>query len=247
MPLKIKIENFEGPFDLLLHLIKKNKMDIYDVKIHDITNQYLKYIDSMKEMDLEVTSEFIVIAATLLQIKSNMLLPKSVEEENEDELDPKTELINRLIEYNKFKNVANFLSLREEAVGIRYYKKAEVIETKEDSNIEDFLENISILDLFLLYNELISNYNEKINKNNVIQKEIPLDKYKIEDKMLQLDNLIKEKRSINFSKMLKECEYKIEIVVTFMAMLELMKTRKIKVFQENNYEDIYIEGAIINE
>lgn len=247
MPLKIKIENFEGPFDLLLHLIRKNKMDIYDVKIHDITNQYLTYIKSMKEMDLEVTSEFVVIAATLLQIKSNMLLPKSVEDENDDDIDPKTELMNRLIEYNKFKNVAKFLSLREEEVGIRFYKKPEIIETKDDSSISDLLKDISILDLFLMYNELITNFNEKINTNNVIQKEIPLDKYKIEDKMLEIMDFIKDKNNINFSGMLKECECKIEIVVTFMAMLELIKTKTIKVLQENNYGDIYIEGAIINE
>src|SRR3712207_4469850 len=110
MSLNIKIENFEGPFDLLLHLIKKNEMDIYDIKIYEITTQYLNYINNMKELDLEVTSEFIVIAATLLEIKSKMLLPKQVVEENEEDAeDPRQELINKLLEYKKFKQVADYL------------------------------------------------------------------------------------------------------------------------------------------
>jgi segregation and condensation protein A len=246
MSLKIKIENFEGPFDLLLHLIRKNKMDIYDVKIYEITNQYLKYIESMKEMDLEVTSEFIVIAATLLYIKSSMLLPKSVKEE-EDEIDPKEELIRRLIEYNKFKNVAEFLAAKEMEVGIRFFKKPEIVEIKEEQSIEDLLRKVSVIDLFLIYNDIISRYSEKINDNNVIQKRIPLDRYKIEDKMEELQARIREKNIVNFTEIMNNCEYKLEIVVTFMAMLELIKTRSIKVLQDKNYEDIYIEGVLLDE
>ncbi|SHH35548.1 segregation/condensation protein A [Clostridium grantii] len=247
MSLKIKIENFEGPFDLLLHLIRKNKMDIYDVKIYEITNQYLKYIESMKEMDLEVTSEFIVIAATLLYIKSSMLLPKSFNEEEEDETDPKEELIKRLIEYNKFKNVSHFLATKESEVGVRFFKKAEIIEIEEEPTIEDLLKKVSILDLFLIYNDIISRFSEKINDNNVIQKEIPMDRYKIEDKMEELQEAVKENKRMNFTEIMNNCEYKIEIVVTFMAMLELIKTRTIKVLQDKNYQDIYIEGVLTDE
>jgi segregation and condensation protein A len=246
MSLKIKIENFEGPFDLLLHLIRKNKMDIYDVKIYEITNQYLKYIESMKEMDLEVTSEFIVIAATLLYIKSSMLLPKSVNEE-EEEVDPKEELIRRLIEYNKFKNVAEFLASKEMEVGVRFFKKPEIVEIKEEQSIEDLLRKVSIIDLFLIYNDIISKYSEKINDNNIIQKQIPLDRYKIEDKMEELQATLKENKIMNFTEIMNNCEYKLEIVVTFMAMLELIKTRTIKVLQDKNYEDIYIEGVLLDE
>jgi segregation and condensation protein A len=168
-----KIENFEGPFDLLLHLIKKNEMDIYDIKIYDITTQYLKYLDEMKEIDLEITSEFIVTAATLLEINSKMLLPKSNEnEESQEEEDPRKELVSKLLEYKKFKLVANFLAEREKKIGIVFQKKPEIIEEKK-GNIDnkDILKDITILHLFNIYNELITNYRNKMNTDNVIEKE----------------------------------------------------------------------------
>ncbi|GAE02350.1 segregation and condensation protein A [Clostridium botulinum B str. Osaka05] len=108
MPLNIKIHNFDGPFDLLLHLIKKNKMEIYDVSIYEITNQYLQYLNRMEELDLEITSEFIVMAATLIEIKSKYLLPKVEEEKEEEENDPQKELLDKLLEYKKFKAAAEF-------------------------------------------------------------------------------------------------------------------------------------------
>ncbi|MCD3283552.1 segregation/condensation protein A, partial [Clostridium botulinum C/D] len=153
MSLNIKIENFEGPFDLLLHLIKKNEMDIYNIRIYEITTQYLKYLNSMKELDLEVTSEFIVIAATLLEIKSKMLLPKQETEENEDDdEDPRKELINKLLEYKKFKQIANFLKQREENMGFMYSKKPEIIEDIPKDNNNDILKGLTILKLFNVYN-----------------------------------------------------------------------------------------------
>ncbi|NOV88853.1 chromatin segregation and condensation protein Rec8/ScpA/Scc1 (kleisin family) [Clostridium acetobutylicum] len=124
MTLNINIDNFQGPFDLLLHLIRKNKMDIYDIKIFDITNQYIQYLNEMKEMDLEITSEFIVMAATLIEIKSKYLLPKTKEEEEEkEESDPTKELVSKLVEYKKFKLAADFLKNRELDYGEVFSKK----------------------------------------------------------------------------------------------------------------------------
>src|SRR5665647_804503 len=122
MPLNIKLENFEGPFDLLLHLIKKNKMDIYEVRIHDITAQYLEYIRAMEEMDLEVTSEFIVIAATLIEIKSRLLLPKSSGEENAEDSEAETAetLLIKLAEYKRFKTASEYLNGRFDGTGAMY-------------------------------------------------------------------------------------------------------------------------------
>jgi segregation and condensation protein A len=250
MPLNIKIKNFEGPFDLLLHLIKKNQMDIYDIKIYEITNQYLQYLEQMKEMDLEVTSEFVVIAATLLEIKSRMLLPKTIPDEVSADLenDPRKELVSKLIEYKKFKQVAEKLRILEERAGTVFAKRPEIIEesNKENEN-NDIFKNISILQLYNLYNELINRYNSKINRENVIQREIPVDTYKIEDKMVYLRERIALSKHIYFSSLIMECSSKMEVVVTFLALLELIKQKNVKVIQELSFTEIYLEGAENNE
>ncbi|MCY6370296.1 segregation/condensation protein A [Clostridium ganghwense] len=249
MALNIKIENFEGPFDLLLHLIKKNEMDIYDIKIYDITNQYLKYLDGMKEMDLDSTSEFIVTAATLLEIKSKMLLPKTKkDEESEEEEDPRQELVSKLLEYKKFKLVANFLADREKKVGVVFQKKPEIIEEKKDNrDNKDILKDITILHLFNIYNELITNYHNKMNTDSVMEREIPLDKFKIEDKMVEISNEIINNQKIYFSNLMNKCSSKIERVVTFLALLELIKLRMVSAIQEGNFKEIYIEEISSND
>ncbi|MCY6354094.1 segregation/condensation protein A [Clostridium sp. ZS2-4] len=248
MALNIKIENFEGPFDLLLHLIKKNEMDISDIKIYDITTQYLKYLDGMKEIDLEITSEFIVTAATLLEIKSKMLLPKSNDNEESEEEDPRKELVSKLLEYKKFKLVANFLAEREKKIGITFQKKPEIIEEKKDNiDNKDILKDITILHLFNIYNKLITNYQNKMNTDNVIEKEIPLDKFKVEDKMVEISNEIISSKKVYFSKLMNKCLSKIEKVVTFLALLELIKMRMISVIQEGNFKEIYMEEIGSNE
>jgi segregation and condensation protein A len=249
MSLNVKVPNFEGPFDLLLHLIKKNEMDIYNIRIYDITNQYLAYLNQMKEMDLEVTSEFIVVAATLLEIKSKMLLPKEKSKEvDEEELDPRKQLIERLIEYKKFKAAAEFLKQLKSETGLIFSKKPEIIEEKRDNiSNEDLLKGITMLELYNLYNELINRYRSKLNTENIIQTQIPVDKYKIEDKMEELRERLNSCRRISFSSVVKECDVKLEIVVTFLALLELIKMRVVKVIQDNNFKDIYIEEIAINE
>jgi segregation and condensation protein A len=249
MSLNIKVTNFEGPFDLLLHLIKKNEMDIYNIKIYEITNQYLSFLDDMKEMDLEITSEFILVAATLLEIKSKMLLPKEKNKKMEEEdIDPRKQLIDRLVEYKKFKLVAEYLRVRKDKMGIFFTKKPEIIEEKHNNvSNEDLLKGITMLDLYNLYNELINRYMNKINTDNVIQTQIPMDKYKIEDKMEELKQRFVRNNTLNFSEVVQDCKSKLEVVVSFLAMLELIKLRTIKVIQENNFNDIYIERVTTDE
>lgn len=251
MSLNIRIENFEGPFDLLLHLIKKNKMDISDIKIYEITNQYLEYIHTMEEMDLEITSEFIVIAATLIEIKSKLLLPKQKEDESAvdlDEKDPQKELIDKLIQYKKFKAAALLLKEREQGTGRMFSKKPEIIEEKKKpADPKDFLEGVSILKLYEIYNNLMMIYRNKKNSSNVINKEIPIDKFKIEDKMDYLKKHIEIGTKVLFSSIINECTSKIEVVVTFLALLELMKLKYITVVQEQNFTEIYVERTNINE
>lgn len=240
MPI-IKIQNFDGPFDLLLHLIKKNKMSINDIKIHDITKQYLDYIKFMKELDLELTSEFIVIAATLIEIKSKSLLPKiKVEDSEKDEKDLITELKDKLIEYKVFKKISLFLKEKEGKQGIVFTKKPEIIEEGDEGFNENYLKNISMIELYDLYNDLIKKYNEKQNLN-VIEKKVSVDKYKIEDKMEELKLIIEDKTVIKFSKISDMCTCRLEIVVTFLALLELIKDNFIKVLQYDNLGEIIIE------
>ncbi len=238
---KIKVANFEGPFDLLLHLIRKNKMDIYNVEISKITNQYLSYLEEIKIMDLEITSEFIVIAATLIEIKSRNLLPKAkVEEESEEDIEKR--LLERLIEYKKFKAVSTFFNDKYKSTGNVYAKKAEVIEDTREQEVDyDIFRNTTLLDLYNIYNKVLENYKEKQNKENVVQKKIYVDKYKIEDKMDELTQRFAKESVVEFKDILFSSSCKLEVVVTFLALLELIKIRTIKVFQEESFGNILMK------
>lgn len=249
MPINIKLENFEGPFDLLLHLIKKNQMEIYDIKIFDITEQYLAYLNSMKEMDLEITSEFIVIAATLLEIKSKLLLPQVKNEQEDEGEDPRKELISKLLEYKKYKQISEFLKQKEIEAGIVFTKKPEIIDdfNKEQTSNVDILKNMNMLDLYNLYTKLLEIYLNKSNTENKFSREIPIDKYKIEDKMENLLERLQKKDRLLFSSIRGQCDNKIEIVVTFLALLELIKLKNVKIVQQSNFREIYIERIYESE
>lgn len=241
MSINIKIENFEGPFDLLLHLIKKNEMDIYNVKLSYITNQYMEYLNSMKELDLEITSEFIVISATLLEIKSKELLPKNEVKEIEEVEISKEELLSRLIEYKKFKEVAEFLREKENKnEGVVYGKKPEIIEEDKSVDLKEVLKKTSLISLYELYNKLLLLYYSKKNHNN-IPKQISIDRFRIEDKMEDLELYFQDKPKSTFSQIIYNCESKIEVIVTFLAMLELIRLKKVKVLQEENFTEIHME------
>ena len=241
---KIKINDFEGPFDLLLHLIKKNQMSIYNVKIFEITNQYLNYINEMKEMDLEITSEFIVVAATLIEIKSKHLLPKS-KKEDENEMDDEKSLLEKLIVYKKIKGVSTFFRERYISAGEVYGKRPEIIEEKKEDVIKtDLFKDTSLLELYNIFNNLLEIYNNKQNRNNVIQKKIYIDKYKIEDKLEFIMDKLRNEKVNSFSEIIETCECKLECVVTFLALLEMIKQRMVKVYQSDNFKNILIERRI---
>ena len=246
---KIKVADFEGPFDLLLHLIKKNKMDIYNIEIYKITNQYLRYLDEMKEMDLEITSEFIVIAATLIEIKSKSLLPKvKVEDENEEDIENNLKL--RLIEYKQIKAVSSFFKERHINSGEIYSKKPEIIEIEEEKAPkcnEDIFKNLTLIDLYNIYNNILDTYHNKQNNINVVQRKIYTDKYKVEDKMKELLDRFNNANVIEFRSIIKESESKLETVVTFLALLELIKLRVIIAYQEGNFKEILMKRRVENE
>ncbi|MBU5454559.1 segregation/condensation protein A [Caproiciproducens sp. MSJ-32] len=242
---KIKIANFEGPFDLLLHLIKKHEMDIYNIEINKITNQYIQYLDEMKTMDLEITSEFIVVAASLIEIKSRKLLPVFKEEDKAEE-DLEKNLVEKLIEYKKFKNAALFLKDKYLNTGEVYTKKPELIkENKFEKKEEDLFKNLTLFDLYNIYNTLLENFLNKQNNNNSIEEieeRIYLDKFKIEDKMEDLISKVLKEKIVRFKSLVELSSCKIETVVTFLALLELIKMRRVKAYQDRIFGDILIEG-----
>lgn len=246
---KIKVADFEGPFDLLLHLIKKNKMDIYNIEIYKVTNQYLEYLNTRKVMDLEITSEFIVVAATLIEIKSKNLLPKIKIESEENEEDIENRLMERLIEYKKIKSVSEFFKERYINQGDIYAKKPEIIEEVKSKviNNEDIFKNITLLDLYNIYNKILENFREKQNNFNVVQKKIYVDKYKVEDKMNEILIRVNSNNIIKFEDLMKESSCKLETVVIFLALLELIKIRTINVYQDESFGNILVKRRRDNE
>ncbi|WP_425448681.1 segregation and condensation protein A [Dethiothermospora halolimnae] len=241
MGYKVILESFEGPFDLLYHLIEKSEIDIYDIPIAEITEQYISYIEKMKELDLDVTSEFLLMVATLLEIKSRMLLPKMKKDDGEqlqmEEVDPREELIRRLIEYKKYKNVAEELKTKEKAQQKVYYKPKEEIEMFVEKD-EIKLENVNLDDII---DAMVKIIEEKKKDNKTLNiATIERDEITIEQGMKNLLNTLNKKREIEFKKLFQDKFNKVEIVVTFLAILELIKQKKINIVQENNFDSILI-------
>ena len=241
MSLKIKLDIFEGPLDLLLHLIKKTEVDIYDIPISEITDQYIAYLKTMEELDLEVASEFLVMAATLLEIKSKMLLPRTrlLEDETSADEDPREELIRKLVEYKKYKEFAEELKGIENN-NVIFFKPPEIIDDIE--NEEVFFKNITLENLMVAFKKIMSSYENRYNDRAEIPENIDFDEFRIEDKMQSILKGVSNGRSLSFVSFFENATSKMEIIVTFLAMLELMKLRKILVVQYENFGDIMIEG-----
>lgn len=232
----IKLDNFEGPLDLLCHLIEKNKMDINQVKISDITDQYIEYLNKMQEMNLEIASEFIVMASTLIYIKSKSLLPK--QNEDEEEL-TEEQLLQRIIEYKKYKEIIKTLREQFNEYSKRFYKTAEQIElpnrTIEDVHVKD-----EIIDS---YTALVEKNNNKINENAAnIEKIAIIETVTVASKVKDVFKELLRKPKFVFSSLCKEKKYtKLETVTALSGILELTRRNKIHANQEENFSDIIIE------
>lgn len=240
MAYQIKIHNFEGPFDLLFHLIEKAEVDIYDIPIAEITNQYLEYIEEMQNLDLDVASEFIVMAATLIQIKSKMLLPKEknpMDEMAQDSDDPRAELVEQLLQYKKYKDAAIVLKKKEEEnIGI-YYKNAEIIDDIDEDKI---LVNITLNDLVQAFQDVLKRHEENISHEN-LEQEVIREEITVDDKISCIRETLAANNTIYFKDLFDRNSSKLDIIVTFLAVLELIRLRKIKVYQVKPYCDILIE------
>ncbi len=235
----IKIKNFEGPFDLLFHLIEENKINIYEIPINVITDQYMEYLFAMKELDLEIASEFLVMASMLLHIKSKMLLPgKKTEEENE--VDPREELVVKLVEYKKYKDFSEILKEREKKWESAHYKLPEAYAFDYETEILE----LSIAQLVNVYQDLLDRNDRKTNKSNeksmtqILKKEVVSMKSKIDE----IIKILLKKNFFGFSKFfsLKE-RSTIEVVTGFLAILELAKNKKVWLKQKNLFSEIIVQ------
>ncbi len=234
----IKIENFEGPLDLLCHLIDKNKMNICDIKISEIADQYIEYINQMEKMNLEVTSEFIIMASTLLFLKSKTLLPTEVEEEKEL---TEEELIQRIIEYKKYKEISQTLKEKFAYFSKRYTKMQEEIELPKQK-IE---KNYQMDNLVEKYKEVIEKNSSRVNKNAENIKKIAItDTYTVSSKVKEMFRELLRKPKFVFNKLYKvsECN-KQEVVTAFSGLLELSRRNKVTTKQEEIFGDIVVEKA----
>lgn len=232
----IKLENFEGPLDLLCHLIDKNKMNINDISLSTITDQYIEYINKMEEMNLEVTSEFLIMASTLIYLKSKSLLPKEVDDEEEIS---EEELLRRIIEYKKYKEITKKLRQMYNENSVRFYKLPDTIKLPKQ-NLEEKYEKQAIVSA---YENVVRINNEKVNQNaQNIEKIAITDKYTVASKVKDiLKELVKKPKFVfNHLFSLKRCE-KEEVVTAFSGLLELSRRNKVLTNQEELFGDISVE------
>ena len=232
MAIPVKINVFEGPLDLLLHLIEKNKIDIYDIPIVEITDQYMEYLHSMEQEDLGTMSEFMVMAATLLDIKCKMLLPKEVNEEGEEE-DPREELVQKLLEYKM-----------DNAAGVFYKNPSipdEVLKYREPVDPAELLAGLTLEKLNNIYQSILKKQESKIDpirsKFGTIEKE----EVSLSDKMLAMKSYAAEHRKFSFRQLLTSQSSRVQVIVTFLSILELMKMGYIHVQQDELFDDIQVD------
>ncbi|WP_069997611.1 segregation and condensation protein A [Cellulosilyticum sp. I15G10I2] len=248
MSVTFKLQDFEGPLDLLLYLIEKNKMNIYDIEISAITDQYMEYLEDSSQIELEQLSDFIVMASNLLLIKSKMLLPKQTKVEEESEEDPREELVRKLLEYKKFKYVSDKLHECQSASYTYCFRNSSAhIDIPEVSiPYDEILENVTLQGLYRTFQELIKQkeweIREKSDKKidyNILRKDV----YTIEQKSIYILQLIKLNQKTSFFEICDKNMPKIELIVSFMALLELVHKKKIIITQVDPLGDIVITGG----
>lgn len=245
MELEVKLEAFEGPLDLLLHLIEKNKVDIYDIPIVTITEQYLDYVSKMPKDDLDLASKFLVMAATLIDIKSKMLLPKEVDE-NGEEIDPRTELVEKLIEYKMYKYAATELRDMQLYAGKSLYKEPtipdDVSKYQQPVDLDELLKDVDLSKLNDIFQMVLKRQVDKIDPVRSKFGKIEMEEVSLPDKIEYVSTTIKKRKKCSFKQLLEQSKSKVEVIVSFLAILELIKIGEIEVHQDNTFGDIYIDS-----
>ena len=250
MAIVVKLEVFEGPLDLLLHLIEKNKVDIYDIPIVEITEQYLDYVRHMETEDMNIISEFLVMAATLIDIKCKMLLPKD-ETAEEDEGDPRDELVQKLLEYKMYKYMSYELKDRQLDAGRALFRQPsipkDILEYKEPVDYEQLVGDMTLQKLNEIFQSMVKRQEDRVDPirskfGNVEKDEIPL-----EDKQNYIFTYLKAHNTCSFRQLLEKQHSKMEVIVTFLVVLELMKVGQIIIEQDNLFDDILIKRTSDDE
>ena len=244
MAIPVKLEVFEGPLDLLLHLIEKNKIDIYDIPIALITEQYMDYLKEMEKQDLDNMSEFLVMAATLLKIKSRMLLPQEETDEEEPE-DPRQELVERLLEYKMYKFMSLELRDRQMDADKMMFKKStlppEVADFKEEINLEELIGDLTLSKLNDIFQSVMKKQVDKIDPVRSKFGKIEKEEVNLSQKMRYVQEYGLANKKFSFRKLLEEQNDKMDLIVTFLCILELMKMGRVSIVQEEIFDDILIE------
>ena len=237
---KVKLEVFEGPLDLLLYLIKKEEVDIYDIPIERITTQYMEYLSLMKLLNLEVAGEFLVMAATLMYIKSRMLLPvdqQVTDVEAEEGEDPRWELIRQLVEYKKFKDAALQLGRREEEQSQLYPRQVGDLGLAVEPDLP--LADVGIFDLINAFNQVLKKASEREDFREIFE-----ERFTVSDKIEEILYTLRDRVGILFSALFAEVGSRAEVVVTFLALLELIRLKRLRVQQDEAFGEIQVTKAI---
>lgn len=240
----VRLEAFEGPFDLLFHLIEKNEIDIYDIPIAKLAQQYLEYLEQSNMDDMEDMSEFLVMAATLLEIKSKYLLPNPKAKEDE-EGDPRAELVARLLEYKKYKGVTTALQSRAEQAALMLYKETgegilKLAETEEPQELSEFLQGVTLQDVYQAFEEVMRRRETKVDHVRSSFRYVERDLYTVQEKQQYIRDLLIISPKTTFHSIFRKDARKIEVVVTFLALLELIKLKEIIITQKAAFADILI-------
>lgn len=233
---EVTIENFSGPMDLLLHLIKQSKMDIMNIKLEIIIDEYLDYIEKMQEMNLDVASSYLVMASELLEIKSRMLLPRQ-EEDDEDEEDPKERLINRLILYQQYKDQIDTFKELESERSTYYTKIPSNLDEYQSDEKKALIENVTLDDLVKAFEKFL----ERVDLEKPIHTKVTKKELSVEDRIVNIKARFKKEKRIDFFDLF-EVKSKEYVVVTFLAILEMAKNRELIIYQEDNFDNIVCEA-----
>lgn len=250
MAIPVKLQVFEGPLDLLLHLIDKNKVDIYDIPIVEITAQYLDYIKNMETEDMNIMSEFLVMAATLIDIKCRMLLPKEINEEGEEE-DPREELVQKLLEYKMYKYMSFELKDRQMDAQRALYRQQhlprEVADYRQPVDYESLLADVNLNKLHEIFRFMIKRQEDKIDPVRSTFGKIEKDEIDMDIKTGYVIEYVKNHKSFGFRQLLEKQGSKMEIIVTFLVILEMMKLGQIDIEQQDICDDIIITSKLLAE
>ncbi len=235
---KVKLENFEGPLDLLLFFIKRDELDIYDIPISYITAEFMKYLEIIEQLDLEVAGDFILMASTLMQIKAKMLLPKEKNERGE-EIDPRQDLIDALIEYKRYKEVSDELAYKElEQRKFHYRGNYDSDEKESPEELDTLLKNVTIYDLMKAFKKALTERPKEAVHT------IELANVSVDEQIDHIMGYVEDGKEVGFLELINGMFEKLRIIVTFIALLELVKMGKIGIRETNNFNDFSIYGLI---